>query len=328
MGSRLCILGHHYQTDAVIRHCDFTGDSLELSRKVPTVDAEILVFCGVFFMGESAALLTRPDQKVYIPAEHAECMMALMAGAYEVERVVRTVNTTRRVIPLAYVNTQAGVKSCVGAYNGAVCTSANADIMLDWALREGDAVLFLPDRHLACNTAKRLGLTEKDWQILHLSQEALSDPALQEKRLLIWPGCCPVHAQLRQEQIEAFRKKVPDAAVYVHPECPPEVVSASDGAGSTSFLIAKAKEAEKTGQKLGIGTESNLVARLHKSNASVQGLLPMYCPDMNAVTEERLLTLLQAIDANKAKALSLSEKERKSAKEAITRMLTVCDTIR
>ena len=143
LGASLCIMGHHYQNDAVVRHCDITGDSLELARRVPSVTAEHIVFCGVYFMGESAALLAKPGQHVYLPSLDADCLMSRMTPA----------PLARKVVPLAYVNTDLALKAVVGEYGGAVCTSANAATMLRWALDQGDSVLFLPDRHLSAENS-------------------------------------------------------------------------------------------------------------------------------------------------------------------------------
>ncbi|WP_297828851.1 quinolinate synthase NadA, partial [uncultured Desulfovibrio sp.] len=180
LGERLCIMGHHYQSDAVAAHCDITGDSLELARRVPGVNAEHIVFCGVFFMGESAALLAKPGQAVHLPAPDADCMMSLMTPAGLARRVLEQLSATgRRVVPLAYVNTTLALKAVVGEYGGAVCTSANAETMLRWALNQGDSVLFLPDKHLGRNTAGKLGLAPEDQHILRLSGHGLMDAGRQ-----------------------------------------------------------------------------------------------------------------------------------------------------
>ena len=156
MGDRLAILGHHYQSDAVIAHTDICGDSLELSRKINGLDAEHIVFCGVYFMAESAAILRRPNQKIHIPDVNATCPMADMAEAGRVEKTLDILQKNgRKIIPLTYVNSSAAVKAVVGRYDGSVCTSANAKVMLEWALKQGDGVLFLPDKHLARNKIGR-----------------------------------------------------------------------------------------------------------------------------------------------------------------------------
>lgn len=333
LGSKLCILGHHYQCERVIRHCDITGDSLELARKIADIEATYLVFCGVYFMGEAAALLTRPGQQVFLPDDHADCMMALMASGCHVHNVLHELQSMGMdVIPIAYVNTSVGLKAQVGAFGGAVCTSANAKDVLNWALKTGKRVLFLPDKHLARNTAKQLGLDAHDWHILRLSGDGILDSKedLGAKRLLIWPGCCPIHSQMRVEDIRAAREALPGCAVYVHPECPPDVVDACEGAGSTSFLIRKAQSLAGSAsiKRVVIGTESNLVTRLglrHKNELTLVPLKEAYCPDMNAITEEKLLSLLQSILNGQGKPVRLKEAERAPAKAALERMLAICE---
>ena len=142
LGASLCIMGHHYQNDAVVRHCDITGDSLELARRVPSVTAEHIVFCGVYFMGESAALLAKPGQHVYLPSLDADCLMSRMTPAPLARKVLEELTAQgRKVVPLAYVNTDLALKAVVGEYGGAVCTSANAATMLRWALDQGDSAI-------------------------------------------------------------------------------------------------------------------------------------------------------------------------------------------
>ncbi|MBQ7457391.1 MAG: quinolinate synthase NadA [Desulfovibrio sp.] len=331
-GTKLAILGHHYQNDAILAHCDVVGDSLELARKVPSIEADILVFCGVYFMGESAALLTRPTQTVYTPDAHADCMMALMASGCHVHNVLNQLQSITKVLPIAYVNTSLGLKAVVGAFGGAVCTSANATTILAWALEQSPTVLFLPDRHLARNTAKSLGLTEQDWRILRLSGSSYADSEadIKGKRLLIWPGCCPVHAQMQVNDLESLRKQYPSIRIYVHPECDPCVVDQCDGAGSTSYLIKKTEEIAATQTKplLAIGTEEHLVNRLIKRFQNTCSILPvranMTCPDMQAITEEKLLETLQAIDQGVATPIQIAAAEQEPAKMALTRMLSVC----
>ena len=166
LGDRLCIMGHHYQHDDVVRHCDVTGDSLELARRIEGIDAEHIVFCGVYFMGESAALLAKPGQSVHMPAWDANCMMSLMTPAGLARTVLLQLQATgRKIVPLAYVNTTLALKAVVGEFGGAVCTSANARTMLAWALEEAGpdgAVLFMPDKHLGRNTGLQLGLGPDD----------------------------------------------------------------------------------------------------------------------------------------------------------------------
>lgn len=332
LGRQLCVMGHHYQHDSVVRHCDITGDSLELARRVAEVAAENIVFCGVYFMGESAALLTRPGQKVYLPNPDADCLMARMAPAALARRVLEQLNGAgRRVTPLAYVNTSLALKAVVGEYGGAVCTSANARTMLSWALERGEGVLFLPDRHLGDNTATDLGLGPEDRHVLRVGSTGLVAPETQPlgRRLLLWPGCCAIHARLEPEAVSAARAAHPGCRIVAHPECREALIQACDGAGSTSYLIREAARAasEKTSGTLIIGTENNLVRRLaalHKGRCRILPLGHAICGNMAKVTERRLATLLQGIAAGTAVPLAVDEALRAPARLALARMLETC----
>lgn len=336
LGSRLCILGHHYENDAVIQHCDITGDSLELARRIPDITAEHIVFCGVYFMGESAALLAAPGQHVYLPAPDADCAMSLMASGERARAVLACLHAGGRpVIPVAYVNTTLALKAVVGEYGGTVCTSANARTVLRWALDQGRGVLFLPDRHLARNTGRQLGLNESNWCQLELDEQGLT-PAEQDKShplwqadMLLWPGCCPIHEALTEAQVLAMRAAHPGCTVVAHPECRPEVIALCDGAGSTSYIIKEAARLadEKPGSTLVVGTETNLVQRLGRRHAATCTVLPLaqaICPDMAKITEARLLTLLEGIAAGTAEALTVDPAQCPPARLTLTRMLDIC----
>lgn len=331
MGDRLAILGHHYQSDSVIEHTDIRGDSLELSRKISSLDAEHIVFCGVYFMAESAAILRRPNQKIHIPDANATCPMADMAEASRVEKTLNILQKSgRKVIPLTYVNSSAAVKGVVGRFDGSVCTSANAKVMLEWALKQGDAVLFLPDKHLARNTANYLGIAE-DKRIVLPEGVIEGDPELfvnpescKDKQFIVWPGYCPIHEEFTLESIEKIRSSEPDAKIVVHPECDPEVVAASDGNGSTTFLIQYAAEAP-VGSTVYIGTEENLVQRLAKQYEGEKTIKPLsvsLCEDMGKTTLENLSALLESLDEDTP--VDVPEDIKAPAKLALERMLEVC----
>ena len=243
MGANLCIMGHHYQNDAIVQHCDITGDSLELARRVPGIEAAHIVFCGVYFMGESAALLAKPGQNVHLPSMDADCLMSRQTPAPLARKVLEQLAARgRKIIPLAYVNTDLALKAVVGEFGGAVCTSANAKVMLRWALDQGDGVLFLPDRHLGNNTAEALGISQDDRHVLRVGAAGLVQPETQalDRKLLLWPGCCAIHARFEPDDVEAIRAQHPGCRVIAHPECRQEVIEACDGAGSTSYLIKEA----------------------------------------------------------------------------------------
>lgn len=331
MGDRLAILGHHYQSDDVIAHTDIRGDSLELSRRIADLEAEHIVFCGVYFMAESAAILRRPNQKIHIPTLDATCPMADMAEAGRVEQTLNILQQNgRKVVPLTYVNSSAAVKAVVGRFGGSVCTSANAKTMLKWALEQGDAVLFLPDKHLARNTANFLSIPEK--QRLVLPEDVIDgDPTLHvdpirtdDKQFIVWPGYCPIHEEFTLDQIKAIRSADPEAKVVVHPECDPSVVQAADGDGSTTFLIKYAAEAPK-GSTVYIGTEKSLVERLaaqYEGEKTIKHLAVSLCEDMAKVTVDNLATLLENIE--NATPVDVTDAVRDPSKLALERMLAVC----
>jgi len=329
LGEKVYIIGHHYIAQDVIDHCDLKGDSLELARRVEEIRAPHIVFCGVYFMAESAALLARPGQKVYIAAEEADCVMSRMVPALLLDKVLtRLCEKGRRVVPLAYVNTSLSVKAAVGRFGGAACTSANAKTMLRWALDQGGQVLFLPDQQLARNTAKSLGLVETEWRALDIRNQGanIDLTAAQKVKLLLWPGCCAIHARFRPELVESARRTYPGCRIAVHPECSPETVDASDAAGSTSFLIEYVVNSP-AGSTLVIGTEISLVERLAREQAGRSAVLPLarsLCSKMALTTEQRLLDCLRGIQAGTARALTVPPEEVAPARASLQRMLQAC----
>ncbi|AAS96285.1 quinolinate synthase NadA [Nitratidesulfovibrio vulgaris] len=329
LGDDVLVMGHHYQHDSVIRHTDLRGDSLELARKVDAISAKHIVFCGVYFMAESAALLARDGQSVHIPESDANCVMSQMAPAQRVDAVLRNLSGTgRNVIPLAYVNTSLAVKAVVGRHGGAVCTSANAKTMLTWARERADAVVFLPDKNLARNTADLLGIAEDRRHILDIRDggAAVDMDAASGAELLMWPGCCAIHARFNLRQMERMRDEHPGCRIAVHPECSPEVVRAADAAGSTSFLIRYAEE-QKPGTTLVIGTEINLVERLaaqHAGRITVLPLLESGCSHMARVTAPKLLATLESIASGTASPVAIPLDLQDDAHAALQRMLEAC----
>ena len=329
-GGDLVILGHHYQSDDVIRHVDIVGDSLELARRIPDIEACNIVFCGVYFMAESACLLARPGQRVFLPDHDADCAMARMARAEDVERVLeKLVSTGRKIVPLAYVNSSLAVKAVVGRFGGAVCTSSNAKVMLEWALNEGDAVLFLPDRNLGRNTARVLGVPAEKQVLLDIVHDNLDTDAVRQAKLLLWPGCCPIHDSLMKvEMVDAFHAHFPGCRVLVHPECTPAVVERCDGAGSTAYLIKEVEQAIAQGREsaLCIGTEFHLVRRLMETYADRINIIPLAqatCADMDKVTAEKLLNTLEGLDQGKGEVF-VEESLKAPARKSLVRMLENC----
>ncbi|OBQ46652.1 quinolinate synthase NadA [Halodesulfovibrio spirochaetisodalis] len=329
LGDDLIIMGHHYQNDAVIRHVDLTGDSLELARKVTTVDAKHIVFCGVYFMGESAALLAREGQHVYLPEDDANCVMSQMAPYVLVDKVLTRIKESgRNIVPLTYVNSSVAVKAVCGKHGGSVCTSANAEKMVRWAMERGDSVLFLPDKNLARNTAKTIGIPEEKWHILNIRGDGsqIDMEAVKQAELIMWPGCCAIHARFNERQIASARAKYPDVKIVIHPEAAPDVIDQADAAGSTSFII-KYVEAAPEGSNIAIGTELNLVERLaekYEGSKNIFPLLESTCSHMALVTEPKLLNTLEAIADGTAKPVTIPEGLVEDAKIALERMLIAC----
>ena len=333
LGSRLTIFGHHYQNDAVIKHTDASGDSLELARMAARTPADFIVFCGVHFMGESAALLAKNEQKVFLPEERADCIMAKMAPAKLLNTVMQKLDANgRKVIPLTYVNSSLGIKAVCGKYGGSVCTSSNAEKMLTWAMNQGDAVLFVPDKNLGANIARNLGMPETEQHILDIRQQGanLDLPAqaasINQAKLLLWPGCCAIHARFGLKHIEQVRKDFPDVQVIVHPECTPPVVMAADFAGSTSALI-KYVDSAPQGSNIAVGTEINLVRRLQQRYAGQKNVFPLMvsdCANMAMVTQAKLADLLERIIAGQASPLVISGDLVAPARKALEIMLDVC----
>ena len=327
LGRSVCVVGHHYQNAEVVRHCDARGDSLELARMIADIEAEHIVFCGVSFMGESAAILTRPGQSVYLPDRNAECAMALTSPAALVDTVCsRVLALGRKLTPLAYVNTSVGVKAVVGRHGGAVCTSANAQDMLKWALEQGDGVFFLPDKNLARNTAATLGIDAKDIHVLDISKggSALDEEAIRKARIVVWPGQCAIHARFRASHVAEARAANPGCTIAVHPECSPEVVAASDVSGSTTTIIRTVHAAEP-GDTICVGTESNLVWRLAEESVerqvTVKPLAVSTCSNMARVTPENLKATLESIAKGTAQPVRVDECDAEPARASLRRML-------
>ncbi|MBV9663135.1 MAG: quinolinate synthase NadA, partial [Actinobacteria bacterium] len=285
LGSRVVILGHHYQREEVMRWADHRGDSFGLSRlAADNHEAEYVVFCGVHFMAESADILTADHQQVLLPDLNAGCSMADMADIDSVEEAweaVAQVTDIDRVVPITYMNSSAALKAFVGRHGGAVCTSSNARAVITWALSRGDKLLFFPDQHLGRNTGYQLGYTDADMKVWNprLELGGLDERQVKESTFLLWKGHCSVHQRFKVEHVEAARREHPGVEVVVHPECAHDVVALADQVGSTDYII-KAVDAAAPGTSLAIGTEIHLVQRLaaEHPDKTVFSLDPLICP--------------------------------------------------
>ncbi len=326
-GKRLSILAHHYQHDDVARHADHMGDSLELARKIKELDSEYIVFCGVYFMAETAAVLAKPGQKIFIPDASASCSMSEMAPVTVFERALaRLTETGRDYIGLTYVNSSAAVKAVCGRLGGSVCTSANAVRMLSWALDQGKGVIFLPDKMLAQNSANAIGLPEHERMILDIRQNGsrIDPEAAMDKKLLIWPGQCVIHSRFKADDIAAMRRREPDALFVVHPECHPDTVARADANGSTTRIINFVAEAP-AGAVVYVGTEVNLVERLarqYKSTKTIKPLRVSPCSGMAKVTEQGLARQLANLENEPD--VRVAPEMAESAGRAVAKMLEIC----
>lgn len=266
LGSRIVILGHHYQQDEVIQFADFTGDSLKLAQLGGQQEhAEFIVFCGVHFMAESADILTDEGVTVILPDLSAGCSMADMADIDQLEEawefLVEECNA--HVIPITYVNSSAAIKAFCGGHGGACCTSSNAGAVLEWAFKQGEKVIFLPDQHLGRNTAYAMGIGLEKMLVYDPQQSGggLTPTRVRDAKVLLWKGHCSVHGLFTPAQCDEIRRIDPECKILVHPECTWEVVQKADLAGSTEFIIKAVREAPP-GSKWAIGTEVHLVNRL------------------------------------------------------------------
>jgi len=338
LGSRLIILGHHYQRDEVMAWADARGDSFGLSRiAADQAEAEFVVFCGVHFMAESADVLTAPAQQVILPDLNAGCSMADMADIDSVEEAwdaLASVTDIRRVIPITYMNSSAALKAFVGRNGGSVCTSSNAQAVLTWALgrgpdgtSRGDQVLFFPDQHLGRNTGFQLGYEAGDMAVWNprLDRGGLDDMTMKSSTLLLWKGHCSVHQRFRPAHIDAFRDEHPDGIVVVHPECSHDVVEAADQMGSTDFIIKAVADAP-AGAVIGVGTEIHLVKRLDDENPdkTVVSLDPLVCPcsTMFRIDAPHLAWVLEGLVAGEVRNRIVVDQDTATwARVALERML-------
>ncbi len=363
LGGKLIILGHHYQTDEIIRHADFTGDSLKLSQlaaaKVAEVGAKYVIFCGVHFMAETADMLTPDDVSVILPDLSAGCSMADMADYDDTVAAWKSIHDELkkqkwhgRVIPITYINSTAAIKMFVGAHGGAVCTSSNAHAVLEWALAGGTQarkkgeeikVLFLPDQHLGRNTACKMGCDAEadtcvyDPRVAAKGEELGGATGEQVRRstVVLWAGHCSVHKLFRPEHVTAIREaendlpKAQRTRVLVHPECCKEVVDLADDNGSTEYIIKKIRGAQ-AGEKWAVGTEVHLVTRLSRE-AKARGVdvrilsdCQCLCTTMYRIDQPHLCWVLDNLSTGKVvNRITVRPEVRSKALLALDRMLAL-----
>ncbi len=334
LGSRVFVLGHHYQRDEVIQFADVTGDSFKLaSEAAARPDAEFIVFCGVHFMAESADILTSPDQKVILPDLAAGCSMADMARLRQVEdawAAMEDAGVAPDVVPVTYMNSSADIKAFCGRHGGAVCTSSNAETALEWAYQQGTKVLFLPDQHLGRNTAVlKMGLSLDDCVVWdpHRPSGGLTPEQLRDAKMILWKGHCSVHGRFSADTIPDLRASIPGVQVLVHPECTHEVVLEADLVGSTEFII-QTVEASPAGSAWAVGTELNLVKRLAADHPDKRIVFldktVCYCSTMNRIDLPHFVWAMESlVDGLVVNQIEVDEDTEKWAKVALDRMLAL-----
>ncbi|MBI3931752.1 MAG: quinolinate synthase NadA [Chloroflexi bacterium] len=282
------ILVHNYQLGEVQDMADFIGDSLELSQKAAGTKADVIVFCGVHFMAETASIIC-PDKKVLLPDMHAGCPMANMITVSGL-REKKKEHPGAKVV--CYVNTTAAVK----AESDICCTSANGVRIVE-QIPLNEEIIFVPDQYLGGHIAAKTG-----------------------RKMILWPGYCPTHIRIRPQDIARQKAEHPQAKVVAHPECRPEVTALADEVLSTGGMIRFSRETEA--EEIIIGTEIGIIYRLRKENpgkrffpASEQAV----CPRMKLITLESIRWSLQEM----APEVKVPERIRLKAKIAVDKMLEV-----
>lgn len=300
------ILGHNYMEPALYHSVpDFRGDSLELSRQAARAEADIIVFCGVRFMAETAKILN-PDKTVLVPSAKAGCSLAESITAED----VRTLKKMYPGVPVVtYINTYADVK----AESDICCTSGNAAAIV--ASFKGERVIFLPDQYLAGNVAR-----ETSKQIIFPVKTPVGfrhpDSNL-EYALIGWQGRCEVHEKFNVEDIDNVRSQFPDVLILAHPECSPEVTAAADFSGSTSAMIKYIRQSQA--KRYLLLTECSMADNVAAENQDKEmlRLCSVRCPHMNEITLEATLKSLQLIQYR----VEIPEETRLRALRAVENML-------
>ncbi len=326
------ILAHNYQIPQIQDLADVTGDSLGLSIEASKTDADIIVFCGVHFMAESADVLSAPYQRVILPDLSAGCSMADMAAADELEvcwRELEELGVTD-VVPVTYMNSAADIKAFCGREGGVVCTSSNSVATLRWGWERGEKILFLPDQHLGRNTAYSMGVPLDEMVVWDPQQPmgGLRPDEVAAAKLILWRGHCSVHTRFSVAQIEQLRLAEPEVRVIVHPECTWEVVQAADASGSTDTIIQRIRESA-VGSVWAVGTEIHLVNRLAKEMAPSRTVLTLdglgcLCSTMFRVSPNHLCWVLESlIEGEVHNQVEVPDDQKHWTRVALDRMLSI-----
>jgi len=334
LGTEALVLGHHYQRDEVIQFADFTGDSYKLSKVAAESTARTIIFCGVYFMAETADILARPWQQVVLPDLNAGCSMADMAEIGQVEDCWESLERLKvtagaGILPLTYMNSAADIKAFCGERGGLVCTSSNARAAFEWAFRRAGKILFLPDQHLGRNTAFAMGIPLSEmvvWDPYQINGGVTPD-RLRAARVVLWKGHCSVHQRFLTEHVDRVRREEPGMQVVVHPECRWEVCQKADALGSTERIIELIEQAPE-GSSFAVGTEIHLVNRLAKRFAPLgkrvitldeSGCL---CTTMYRISPQHLAwTLENLVDGRVMNRIQVEDEVKRWARVALERML-------
>lgn len=283
------ILAHNYQRPEVQEIADFTGDSLELSRIAESARESVIVFCGVRFMAETAAILC-PDKRVLLPVLEAGCALADTATAMQVWRMKQL---HPLAVVVAYVNTSAAVK----AESDICCTSGNA-VEVVRSVEPGHPIIFVSDRNLGHYAARMTG-----------------------RHVIFWEGACPTHAVLSAADIRQAKRKHPEAQVIAHPECRPEVLELTDHVAGTAGMLAHAAK-QAPGRAFIVATDIGVIHRLRKENPD-KAFFPatdyLVCPTMKLTTLEDVLRSLETMEH----VITLEDAVRVNARRALDRMMAV-----
>ena len=285
------ILAHNYQPGEIQDLADFRGDSLGLSIKAAETDAEVIVFCGVKFMAETAAILSA-EKTVLLPDKHAGCPLADMITA---DKLSKLKQKYPNALVVCYVNSPAEVK----AESDYCCTSANAVEVVN-SLPEGRKIIFVPDQHLGRFVAERTG-----------------------RDLVLWPGYCHVHVVITQDDIRAARAKYPDAIVMAHPECTEPVKALSDELLSTGQMLKFVKKS--AAKHFIVATEIGIIHALKKENPEAEFIAASdraICPNMKKITLDKVVGALEGMQYKVAVPEGIAQRARRS----LDRMMEVLPT--
>ncbi len=304
------ILGHNYMEPALFHTIpDFKGDSLELARRAAQTQQDVIVFCGVKFMAETAKILN-PDKTVLIPSTKAGCSLAESITAED----VRQLKARFPGVPVVtYINTYAEVK----AECDVCCTSSNAARVV--ASLNSDTVIFLPDEYLARNVARETGKTILVPQVVSTNGQRHIEVTDNKADIIGWPGKCEVHEKFTVADVEAARRQFPDVVVLAHPECPPEVVEAADFSGSTTAMVRFVEQS--SARRFLLLTECSMGDNIVAANPEKEmvRLCSIRCPHMNQITLEQTRDALKYLQY----PVEIPTDIRIRARKAVERMLTI-----